>query len=389
MNRPRRLTAAFVRTVTRPGYFGDGHGGRGLTLRVHATQSGHVTRRWIQRVRLAGGLTNIGLGSFPEMTLAEARAKALANARKIAQGQDPRGGGVPTFADACPKVIKIRRPTWKDGERSAREWMGEFQRFAFPHFGSKRVSDITSADVLASLAPIWSAKAATARRLRGRISAVLGWAVAKGYRADNPASGDVIGSVLSNRIAQKKKVHLRALPHAEVAATVARVRNAHDTGLATRLGLEFLVLTATRPKEARAAAWSEMDLDNALWTVPRARMKAGAAFRVPLAPRAVDVLREARERCGGTPYVFPGRTGRPLSHTAHLGLLRRVEADSTAHGFRSSFRDWCAETGVPREVAEACLAHVVGGVEAAYNRSDILARRRAVMEAWADYLDPS
>ena len=213
--------------------------------------------------------------------------------------------------------------------------------------------------------------------------------MAKGYRADNPASGDVIGAVLSNRVAGKQKVHLRALPHAEVAATVARVRNAHDTGLATRLGLEFLVLTATRPKEARAAAWSEMDLDNALWTVPRARMKAGTAHRVPLAPRAVDVLREARERCGGTPYVFPGRTGRPLSHTAHLGLLRRVEADTTAHGFRSSFRDWCAETGVPREVAEACLAHVVGGVEAAYNRSDILARRRAVMEAWADYLDPS
>ena len=180
--RPKMLSAAFVKTVTRPGRYGDGRGGYGLSLLVKPMASGRLSRTWSQRVRIAGRPANIGLGRYPVVSLSEARAAALKNARAIAQGQDVRGGGVPTFAEAVEKVIEIHRPTWKDGARSGDIWRSSLGAYAIPRLGRKRVGDVTTADVMAVLLPIWNEMRETARRLRQRIGAVMKWAVAQGYR---------------------------------------------------------------------------------------------------------------------------------------------------------------------------------------------------------------
>ncbi|MCY4571271.1 MAG: tyrosine-type recombinase/integrase [Gemmatimonadetes bacterium] len=380
MKRPR-LSAAFVRTVTRPGRYGDGRGGHGLSLLVKPTVTGRVSRTWAQRLKINGRPFNMGLGAYPIVTLAEARAKALDNRRAVVQGRDPRGGGIPTFEQATETVIALHAKNWKNGS-SERSWRQTLRDFAFPKLGRKRVSEINTGDVLACLAPIWNEKRVTASRVRHRIGAVMKWAVAKGYREDNPA-GDAIAAALPRKGARQK--HHRALPHSEVGAALKMIRDA-DAWLGTRLSLEFIVLTATRSGEARLARWDEFDLDTATWTVPEARMKAGREHRVPLSEGALAVLRQARDIAGTNGLVFPSLRGLPPQNSPLSKLVRKLEIKSTVHGFRSSFRDWAAETGVERTVAEAALAHTVGGVEGAYFRSDLFERRREVMEAWSDYV---
>ena len=379
MKRPR-LSAAFVRTVTRPGRYGDGRGGHGLSLLVKPTVTGRVSRTWAQRLKINGRPFNMGLGAYPIVTLAEARAKALDNRRAVVQGRDPRGGGIPTFEQATETVIALHAKNWKNGS-SEKSWRQMLRDFAFPKLGRKRVSEINTGDVLACLAPIWNEKRVTASRVRHRIGAVMKWAVAKGYREDNPA-GDAIAAALPRKGARQK--HHRALPHSEVGAALKTIRDA-DAWLGTRLSLEFIVLTATRSGEARLARWDEFDLDTATWTVPEARMKAGREHRVPLSEGALAVLRQARDIAGTNGLVFPSVRGLPPQNSPLSKLVRKLEIKSTVHGFRSSFRDWAAETGVERTVAEAALAHTVGGVEGAYFRSDLFERRREVMEAWAAY----
>ena len=380
MKRPR-LSAAFVRTVTRPGRYGDGRGGHGLSLLVKPTVTGRVSRTWAQRLKINGRPFNMGLGAYPIVTLAEARAKALDNRRAVVQGRDPRGGGIPTFEQATETVIALHAKNWKNGS-SEKSWRQTLRDFAFPKLGRKRVSEINTGDVLACLAPIWNEKRVTASRVRHRIGAVMKWAVAKGYREDNPA-GDAIAAALPRKGARQK--HHRALPHSEVGAALKTIRDA-DAWLGTRLSLEFIVLTATRSGEARLARWDEFDLDTATWTVPEARMKAGREHRVPLSEGALAVLRQARDIAGTNGLVFPSVRGLPPQNSPLSKLVRKLEIKSTVHGFRSSFRDWAAETGVERTVAEAALAHTVGGVEGAYFRSDLFERRREVMEAWCDYV---
>ncbi len=255
-----------------------------------------------------------------------------------------------------------------------------------------RVSEISTADIMAVLQPIWGAKAVTARRVRQRIGAVMRWAIARGYRADNPA-GDAVTAALPRNAAQPE--HFRALPHNEVAAVLAKVRQS-EAGPCARLSLEFLILTAARAGEVRHARWVEVDRAGRVWAIPASRMKASREHRVPLARRALEVLDEVRNLGDGSPLIFPSsHTGRTLSSGVWWKLLRRLDLDCTVHGFRSSFRDWCGENGVPRELAEACLAHAIGNqAEAAYARSDLLERRRRVMEDWGqyandDHLDPA
>ncbi len=381
MKRPRRLSAAFVRTVNQPGRYGDGRGGHGLSLLVKPTVTGRTSKTWAQRLKINGRPFNMGLGAYPIVTLAEARAKALENRRAVVQGRDPRGGGVPTFEQATETVIALHAKNWKNGS-SEKDWRQTLRDFAFPKLGRKRVNEISTGDVLACLVPIWNEKRVTATRVRHRIGAVMKWAVAKGYREDNPA-GDAIAAALPRNGARQK--HHLALPHAEVAAALKEVRDA-DAWLGTRLCIEFIVLTAARSGEARLARWDEFDLDTAMWTVPEERMKAGREHRVPLSARALAVLREAQDISGTTGLVFPSLRGLPPQNAPLSKLLRKLDIKSTVHGFRSSFRDWAAETGVDRTVAEAALAHTVGGVEGAYFRSDLFERRREVMEDWARYI---
>ena len=330
---------------------------------------------------MGGKPTNLGLGSYPVVTLKDAREKALENRRAVHWGHDPRDAGVPTFEAAVEKVIAIHSPTWKNPSRMTGQWRQTLRDYAHPRIGRKRVGEVATADVLAILKPIWSSKPATARAVRQRIGAVMKWAIAKGYRPDNPA-GDAIAAALPRNGNATR--HHTALPHGEVAAALAKVTNS-GSHAGVRLAIEFMVLTATRSNEVRGAAWDEIEHD--VWTISADRMKAKREHRVPLSGRALEILEEARKLHGGGGIVFRGAKGGRINASMFSKLLRRLGLGGTPHGMRSSFRDWCSETGVAREVAEAALAHVVRNkAEAAYACSDLLDRRREVMEAWAEYL---
>lgn len=374
----RQLTAAFVRTVIKPGKYGDQHG---LILRVLPTGS----KQWIWRGTVRGRRVDLGLGGYPYTSLAEARQAAFEHRKLARAGGDPRSlrKRAPTFAEAAEKVIAIHGKAWRPGSKSEAQWRASLRDYAMPRLGRKRIDEITTSDVMAVLLPIWTTKAETARRVRQRIGTVMKWAVARGYRPDNPAGG-VLGAALPKHGGGRK--HFRALPHSEVGAALDAVRTS-SAWVLTKLAFEFLVLTAARSGEARGARWEEVDFENAIWTVPAERMKAAREHRVPLSPRAVAVLRRAKELVGGSGLVFPSPTGRVLSPSTLSKLVRELGIAAVPHGFRTSFRVWCGDTGVAREVAEAALAHVVRDkVEAAYARGTLFGRRREVMEDWAAYL---
>ena len=388
--RPTHLSAAFVKTVKTPGRYGDGRGGHGVSLLVKVGSGGRLVKSWSQRLRVHGQPVNVGLGAFPIVELAEARAKALSNRLQGAQGVDPRTSttSVPTFQEAADKVIAFHAANWKVGSRtkSVAQWQATLDAYAMPRLGNKPVDRITTADVMAVLMPIWNDKRETARRVRLRLSAIFKWSVAQGYRDDNPA-GDAIGAALPKNGVHRE--HHRALAHSDVAWAMRTIRET-DAWAPTKLAFRFLVLTGSRSGEVRGAKWCEIDREGATWTVPAERMKAGKEHRVPLSQKAVALLSEAREWSGDSGLVFPAQRGRALTDDAISKLTRENGIDAVPHGFRSSFRDWCGETGVVREVAEACLAHTVrNAVEAAYARSDLLERRRGVMQDWADYVDLS
>ena len=363
----KALSAAFVRSAP-PGRHADGNG-----LYLFVQPSG--TRSWIQRLLVP---------------LAEAREKALANRKLARQGGDPlaekrRSQGIPTFAEAAARVLEQKRAGWRN-PRHPREWMSSLRRFAFPRIGKMPVSEVTSADVLEILTPVWHQQAPTARRVRQRLRAVLEWAVAMEYRTDNPC--DRIGPVLGPQ--QDVTEHMQALPHREVAAVIRTVR-ASAAVPAVRLAFEFLVLTAARWGEVRWAEWEEIDRDGRVWTVPARRAKTNRRHRVPLCGRAfpleiLDAAQALEEESG--PLVFTHGGGRPMHDSQLRRLLRELGVAAVPHGFRSTFRDWAGEeTDHPREVIEAALAHVVRNrVEAAYARSDLFERRRILMDDWARYL---
>ncbi len=375
------LTPAFVRNVSRAGRYCDGNG---LYLDVRPTGS----RGWIQRLTIRGRRTELGLGGYPLVSLKEAREKAFANRKLAREGGDPlserrRAESMPTFADAARKLVDQLSPGWRS-PRHAQLWLKGMERHVFPRIGKTPVSEVTSADVIGVLAPIWHEKATTARKLRQRIRAVMGWAVAMELRPDNPC--DRIGPALGAQNYTVKR--MKALPHREVASAIEKVK-ASSAWPVVKLAFEFLVLTGTRSGEARGAAWSEIDEDAGVWTIPAGRMKTNREHRVPLSGRALEILEEARAlRRAGGPHVFPSVRNNPVDGTAFSRTLRRLGIEAVPHGFRSSFRDWAAEeTDHPREVAEAALAHVVRNqVEAAYRRTDLFERRRRLMADWADYL---
>ena len=388
MKRPNMLSATFVRTVKAPGRYGDGRGGLGLSLLVRTAARGHITKCWTQSVRMDGRPTSIGLGRYPVVTLALARQRALENAQAIAEGRDPRRRAartVPTFAEACETVIAIHAGTWKPGGKNEENWRSTMRDYALPRLGNLPVDTVTGKAVMDVLLPIWTTKTETAGRVRRRIGAVMKWAVAQGYRSDNPA-GEAISAALPNN--HKEVTHRRALPHAQVGAAIAKVRGSTKYRGAV-LSFEFLVLTACRSAEVRGATWDEIDLKAAVWTIPAPRTKAGREHRVPLSDRALAVLEEARrELPEASNLVFPSEKGRMQGHHPMGKIMKALEIAAVPHGFRSSFRDWAAEcTEAPREVCELALAHVNGDrVEAAYRRSDLFERRRVLMQQWADYV---
>ncbi len=388
----KTLSAAMVRTVQEPGKYHDG-GGLGLYLRVEKNGA----RFWVQRIVIRGKRRELGLGSPPLVSLAKARETALDNRRLARAGGDPlaekrRTEAVLTFEAAARTVHEMHRPSWRNAKHAA-QFMATLETYAFPRIGSRKMADVTTADVLAVLTPIWLAKPETARRVRQRIGTVMKWAVAQGWRQDNPAES--IAQALPK--ADTTKAHRKALPYQEVAGCIAAVQ-ASGAGKATKLALEFLILCASRSGEVREARWDEFDLHGArdvtraaraTWEIPGSRMKTKKPHRVPLSLRALEVLREAEALADGSGLVFPGtRKGKPLSDMTLSKLVKELGFDADVHGFRTSFRTWAQEqTNFPREVAEAALAHIVKDkAERAYARSDVFERRRKMMESWARYL---
>ena len=287
----------------------------------------------------------------------------------------------PTFESAARQVHEANKASWKNAKHGA-QWLSTLTTYAFPSLGPLRVDAINTPDVLRVLSPIWLQRPETARRVRQRIGTVLDWAKAAGFRTgDNPVEGVARG--LPNQVDRDK--HHAAMPYAEVPAFVQSLK-ALPSAEVTALALEFLILTAARTGEVIAARWSEINETARMWTVPAERMKAGREHRVPLADRPMAILKQVRSlTVDGSNYIFPGRSSdRPISNMAFLMHLRRANLPVTAHGFRSSFRDWAAEaTNFPREVAELALAHTISNkVEAAYRRSDLFDKRRELMIEW-------
>lgn len=341
----------------------------------------------------------MGLGGFPDVPLARARERAREERESIDKGNDPiqerrsrklalaasQATSV-TFAYCANAYIEANEVSWRNAKHVA-QWRTSLERYAFSVIGELAVRDISISHVLLILEPIWRSKTETAARVRGRIEAVLDWATVRAYRSgDNPARWrGHLDKILPKPSKVKPVSHHEALPISQVGAFFAQLRA--QAGLAAR-ALEFAILTAARSGEVRGACWDEINLNDAVWTIPAARMKAGKEHRVPLSAAALALLR-AMPRLGDSRLVFPSRKGTALSDMALTAVMRRMNLDAVPHGFRSTFRDWCAEhTNFPREVAEMSLAHAIGDkVEAAYRRGDLFAKRRELMDAWAAYCD--
>ena len=380
----RRISAAEAKSIAKSGRYRAGE-----TLFLNVAPGG--SKSWVQRLTIDGRRRDIGLGGYPLVSLAEAREAAFENRKLARAGGDPlaekRRRRTPTFREAANAVHEANKPRWRNNHHIA-SWMQTLERHAFPILGDMAVDRIGREDVLGVLAPIWGEKQETARRVRQRIRTVLRWCQAHGHVEHN-AAGEAIDGALPSMPAVRQ--HLRALPYADVPEAL-RLAEASNASLAVRLAFRYLTLTASRPGEVRGATWGEIDVGAREWRIPGSRMKGGSEHRQPLSDAAMAVLEQAREIRDGSGLVFPSpaRPGRPLSDMAMTKLLRDVGlADrATVHGFRSSFRDWAAEcTDAPHAVMELCLAHAVGdSTERAYARSDLLEKRRALMQRWADFV---
>ena len=375
-----KLTVKKVRAINQPGLYGDGN-----TLYLRVAPGG--SKQWVQRLTIHGKRHDIGLGGCSWVTLAEAREAAYSNRRLARRGGDPlavkRQPKIPTFREAAQRTYEALRPRWRS-KKVAVNWMKQLERHALARLGDLPVDRVGREDVLAVLTPIWTTKPETGRKVRRNIRATLKWSQAHGFVQFN-AAGEAIDGALPPMPAVK--AHFRALPYSEIPEALDTIQTSSASQVA-KLALKFLIFTAGRSGEVRGAMWTEMQGD--IWKIPGERMKAGTEHRVPLSAPALEVLEQAQTLDDGSSLVFPSpiRRGRTLSNMTLTKVLRDtgLAERATVHGFRSGFRDWCADTGKAREVAEAALAHTVGGVEGAYFRSDLFERRRCLMDAWAAYL---
>ena len=341
---------------------------------------------------------NMGLGPYPEVSLAEARDKGRELRKQIREGIDPLqekhhrktqeaklAHKQKTFKECAEAVLEIKASELKNVKHIA-QWRSSLETYAYPYIGQRAVSEITKADLLSILEPIWLTKNETASRVRGRIETVLDYAKAKEYReGDNPAVWKgMLKPLLPQPSKVQKKKHHAALPYREIGAFMASLRK--RDGISAR-ALEFSILTAARSGEIRGATWDEIDLKGKTWTIPGERMKAGKEHRVPLSGAAITLLK-ALPRIVGNNLVFPAPRGGKLSDMSLTAVLKRMERGGlTQHGFRSTFRDWAGETtAYPREVIEHALAHQLKDkAEAAYQRGDLLAKRAELMDDWSNY----
>jgi integrase len=379
------------------------HDGGGLYLRVTASGA----KSWVFRYQIAGKRRDMGLGAYPDISLAEARRRAAERRKQRQEGVDPLNARLAerqarrvaeargrTFREVADEFVSRNESAWRNAKHR-QQWRNTLETYAFPSLGEVPVSAIDTGLVVQVLDPIWSVKPETASRVRGRIEAVLDAAIVHGYReGPNPAQWKgTLAHILPARSKVQKVEHHAALPFDELPQFWADLRA--RSGMAAR-ALEFAILTAARTGEVLGTTWGELDLDGNTWIIPATRMKAAREHRVPLSTAALAVLEQVCPLAlmrDGKPEplapVFPGtRRALPMSNMVLLMLLRRMKRnDLTAHGFRSTFSDWAAErTAYPREVVEMALSHAIENkVEAAYRRGDLFEKRRQLMEAWAHF----
>lgn len=388
---------------TKPGDTPIAHGGvTGLALHPSATHKGQG--KWVLRYvsPVSNKRRNAGLGTYPNVGVADAARLAHAMREQLASGQDPlevkaaeaARPRIPSVREAAQIVHQELAPGWRNAKH-AQQWLNTLSEYAFPVIGALPLNEVQPSHIADVLRPIWLTKAETAGRVKQRLRAVLAWGWAHGYCQSNPV--DVVAHLLPVQPGKTVRTqHQPAMPWPfipEFASQHLPVPKCTEVG---RQVLAFLILTAARSGEVRYMAWDEVDLKAAIWTVPAARMKAKQIHRVPLSKQAMAILKFQRGH--HETLVFPSiRSQTALSDMALTALLRRVQATSdvtgrtaTAHGFRSSFRDWCSENGYPRDLAERSLAHTVPNkVEAAYHRTDLLEQRRPMMQAWANFVTQS
>ncbi len=378
------------------------HDGGGLYLQISKSGS----RSWIYRYFSDGKSHDHGLGSFKVLALAEARDAALQCRKLRAQGFDPisekkkrrvaaqlEAAKSISFKDCVEQYLEAHKSAWKNN-RHTWKWGRSLELYAYPTFGDLPVGEIDADCVFRAIDPIWRIKNETASRVRGRIETILDWARVRGYReGENPArwKGNLV-HLLPDRDKIKKVQHLNSLPYADMPKFWKELSNRSTTAAAM---LRFTILTASRTNDARFAVWGEIDFDNKVWTIPGKRMKAGDKHRVALSPQAIEILKgQAKQRPSNeqsvSDLIFPGpKKGKPHSENAMLKVLDLMgyKKKITTHGFRSTFKVWASEqTEYPNEVSELALAHTQGNkVQEAYKRTDLLDKRKPLMDEWAEY----
>ncbi len=394
-HRAQKLTVRQIETLTKAGKYLDGEG---LQLQVYNANS----KTWIVRCTIKGQKDKrgnplrkeYGLGSYKQVSLAQARDRAREYVRCARDGQDPTtvlrpNYDIPTFEKVASKYMTMRlrlapgEGGWRS-DKTRKQWQSLFERYVYPEIGTRPIDQITAPEIVNFLRPLWNEKRETARRVKQRIGLVFQYARGEGMTtAQNPIL-DVVASLPKKKIRPK---HFTALDYHELPEFMRWLRDV-ETPAMSRLALEFTILTVARTGEIIGAKWNEIDLKKALWAIPAERMKAGKQHRVPLSNRCLHILKTLKPMTGNSGWVFESQSpGRPLSNMAMLSLLKRHDKKFTVHGFRSSFRDWVGEqTGFPHAAIEKCLAHEPASkVESAYARGELLDKRREIMNAWQAY----
>lgn len=386
-----KLSALKVKSITESGWYSDG---RGLYLQVSKTG----TKSWVYRYQIDGRERRCGLGSFLDVSLEQARRSAEAcrqlrlenidpieHKRQLASQRRSDEAFAVTFKECAIAYINSHKAGWKNPKHEM-YWRNTLETYSFPTIGNMSVNEIQTQQVLKVLEPIWMSKTETATRVRQRIENILDWAKVRGYRGgENPALWrGHLDKLLPKRVKIQKVRHFPAMPYLELPEYFQKLRNTET--LAAK-ALAFIILNASRVGEVKAAKYSEVSLQDAVWTIPEERMKAHREHRVPLCAESIQIVKEL-QNYRVDDYLFPSiKKGKNISDAAILKLLKQDYPNLTVHGFRSTFRDWCAEmTNYPRELAESALAHVLKDqTEAAYQRGDLLLKRRKLMESWASY----